>query len=115
MSALVIGRRGRGNESGMVENRKGERQREGREKGERLKSSRVCNNSNSNCWHNQHSHTLSPDHSHQTPVTLSECSLPPGSELVLLGALVPLRLREYSAVGNEHNWTSAELLLQLSH
>ena len=115
VSALVIGRRGRGNESGMVENRKGERQREGREKGERLKSSRVCNNSNSNCWHNQHSHTLSPDHSHQTPVTLSECSLPPGSELVLLGALVPLGLREYSAVGNEHNWTSAELLLQLSH
>ena len=70
VSALVIGRRGRGNESGMVENRTGERQREGREKGERIKSSRVCNNSNSNCWHNQHSHTLSPDHSHQTPVTL---------------------------------------------
>ena len=59
--------------------------------------------------------SLSPDHSNQTPATDSECSLPPGSELVLLGALVPLGLREYSAVGNEHNWTSAELLLQLSH
>ena len=57
--------------------------------------------------------SLSPDHSNQTPVTLSD--LPPGSELFLLGALVPLGLGEYSAVGNEHNWTSAELLLQLSH
>ena len=34
--------------------------------------------------------SLSPDHSKQAPVTLSECSLPPGSELFLLGALVPL-------------------------
>ena len=59
--------------------------------------------------------SLSPDHSNQTPATDSERSLPPGSELFLLGALVPLGLGEYSAVGNEHNWTSAELLLQLSH
>ena len=59
--------------------------------------------------------SLSPDHSNQTSATDSERSLPPGSELVLLGALVPLGLREYSAVGNEHNWTSAELLFQLSH
>ena len=59
--------------------------------------------------------SLSTDHSNQTPATLSERSLPPGSELFLLGALVPLGLGEYSAVGNEHNWTSAELLLQLSH
>ena len=60
--------------------------------------------------------SLSPDHSHQpNPVTHSERSLPPGSELFLLCALVPLGLREYSAVGNEHNWTSAEFLLQLSH
>ena len=34
--------------------------------------------------------SLSPDHSNQVPVTLSERSLPPGSELFLLGALVPL-------------------------
>ena len=67
-SALVIGRRGGENESGMVENRKGERQREGREKGERLKSSCVCQFK----LQAQSTQALSPDHSNQTLVTLSE-------------------------------------------
>ena len=83
-SALVIGRRGGENESGMVENRKGERQREGREKGERLKSSCVCNKSNSNCRHNQHRHSLLTPTKHRSHS--QSASLPPGSELFLLGA-----------------------------